>query len=245
MKRIFILAPFIFILLTAFTCEDEPLEGDFFVEDPLTDCEIAINNSESAFAAFSNSNESNYTSLCNSYVNSLVALITECGDPDGSIQAEIDGLGDCTNEQTASAEGTWLLTAWNGTEPIDLNNDGVESTNFLEELDCYNNETLVLNSDMSGTVMSTSYADIEIFLDPINPGEFDFNVTCIEQIENIDVSWSQSGNIVSITDPIGTTEWTLNDDTLSITIPEGFILSDPGDPTIEVIQDLTFVYTRQ
>ncbi|AXO80451.1 hypothetical protein DZC78_08675 [Olleya aquimaris] len=38
-----------------------------------------------------------YTQLCNAYKTSLEVKLQQCGDPDGSIQAQINGLGDCTN----------------------------------------------------------------------------------------------------------------------------------------------------
>lgn len=303
-----------FILLTAFTCENEPLEGDFVTDDSsnTTSCVEAIQNTGDAANAVIASNDDNYVELCNAYVAALENQIAACGDPngiiqtlvdslgdcnlddpdtcesvtiaadvaqnnlnnapdgqytnfcnvyvmalenkielcgdaDGSIQAIIDSLGDCSSDGGEPTEvvGTWLLTAWNGTEAIDLNNDGTDSTNFLDEMDCYNNETIVFNPDGSGIAMSTSYADIEIFIEAGTTDSYDFTVTCIEEVENTDMTWTQSGNTVSITDAFGTTDWTLNGNTLSITIPEGFSVVNTDDATVEVTQDLTFVYTKQ
>ncbi|MFD1063774.1 hypothetical protein ACFQ1Q_11005 [Winogradskyella litorisediminis] len=302
----------VFLLCSAFQCDDEPLEGEF-VTDTEAACQIASLNTAEAALAFLAADDENYTEICTNYRATLEAQIIACGDADGSLQAIIEELGDCVNNdnpndaacQTAIAakneaeaqfnastdanytetcnalklaiqavidecgttaelqsqldglgncilttnpetiEGTWLLTAWNGTEPIDLNNDGEESINFLDEMDCYNNETFVFNNDGTGNSISTSYADIEIFLDPNNSEEFDFTVDCILEDETTPFTWTQSGNIVTTTDAFGTFDWTLVGNTLSTTIPEGFTVINTDDATVNTIQDLTFVYTKQ
>ena len=247
MKKLGLLLSF-FILLTAFTCENEPLEGDFVTDDGpnATSCVDAIQNTADAANAFVQATPTNYSQLCNAYVSALEDQLAFCGDDTGAIQTLIDGLGDCnSDEEPTGIVGTWLLTAWNGEEAIDLNNDGTESINFLDEMDCYTNETIVFNQDNSGVAMSTSYADIEIFIEVGTTDSYDFNITCIEEVENTDMTWTQSGAIISITDEFGTIDWTLNGNTLSITIPDGFSVVNTEDVTIEVIQDLTFVYTKQ
>ncbi|WP_298894866.1 hypothetical protein [uncultured Psychroserpens sp.] len=225
------------------SCEDEPLEGDF-VQGGLT-CETATANTAQAALNFLGVNVDNYTQLCIAYRNALEAQIQACGDDDGTLQALVDTLGDCTNDvEPTEVEGTWLLTAWIGEEPIDLNNDDTESANFLDEMDCYNNETIVFNNDGSGTVMSTSYAEFTFEIVVGTTDEYNYTIECIDEIENTDVTWTQSGNTVSITDDFGTTDWTLNGNELSITIPDGFSSSNE-DGSIIITQDLTFVYTKQ
>ncbi|WP_299336169.1 hypothetical protein [uncultured Psychroserpens sp.] len=83
------------ILLSAFTCEDEPLEGDFVTGE--NTCEEATLNTAEAALNFISVNEDTYTQLCNAYRNALEAQIVACGDDDGSLQDVIDALGDCTN----------------------------------------------------------------------------------------------------------------------------------------------------
>lgn len=244
MKKLIFLTS-IFCLLSAFTCDNEPLEGDFSDPDPNAACVEATQDTAAAVTAFVDATDSNYTELCNAYQSALQAQIAACGDDTGSLQGLVDALGDCLNDQPTEIVGTWLLTAWNGEEPIDLNNDGTENINFLDEIDCYNNETLVFNNDNTGVAMSTSYADFEIFLEVGSTDSFDFSYDCIMEVENTDLTWTQSGNIVSITDPFSTTDWVLNGNTLSITIPEGFSVTNADDPDVTVIQDLTFIYTKQ
>lgn len=237
----------VFFLCSAFQCDDEPLEGEFVIETPSdTNCETATLNTSEAALDFVSVNDDNYEMVCNAYKAALEAQIGACGDENGALQIIIDSLGTCDNTANESnLEGTWLLTAWIGTESIDLNNDGTESTNFLDEMDCYTNETLVFNNDNTGASMSTSFAEIDIFLEVGSDSEVDFNVECVQEEETVDFTWSQLGNTVTITDAFGSNDWTLSGDTLSILIPEGFSVINTEDADVNTIQDLTFVYTKQ
>ncbi|OUR91055.1 hypothetical protein A9Q87_11300 [Flavobacteriales bacterium 34_180_T64] len=93
MKKVSLLFS-LFILLTAFTCENEPLEGDFLEETDLS-CEEALLNTVDAALAFVDATETNYTELCTVYKEALQAQIEACGDPDGSLQSGVDALGNC------------------------------------------------------------------------------------------------------------------------------------------------------
>lgn len=99
MKKISVLIS-IFVLLTAFTCENEPLEGDFQTDPPdeNTACDTAIQNSADAATAFEGATDSNYMSLCVAYKAAIQAQIGACGDTDGLLQAVSDSLGDCSND---------------------------------------------------------------------------------------------------------------------------------------------------
>lgn len=95
MKRISLLL-LICILCTAFKCDNEPLEGEFVTEQEAS-CDIAIQNVIDAALAFSQANDNTYESLCIAYKNALQFQIQFCGDPDGSLQALIDSLGNCSS----------------------------------------------------------------------------------------------------------------------------------------------------
>ena len=180
MKKITALITFL-ILFTAFTCENEPLEGDFVLD----------------------------------------------------------------SDSIETIQGTWKLTSWIGEEPIDLNNDGASSLNFLEEMNCYQNETMLFNADNTGVINSTTYAEIEMELEVGTTDSYNFTVNCISEIENTDFSWTQNGNTISVTDEYNDTyDFSLNGNQLSIIIPDGFFAANE-DFTVTTIQDLTFVYTKQ
>lgn len=215
--------------------------------DPDT-CETAIANSGIAEVNLNNAPANMFTQFCSVYVMTLEEQIEICGDADGSIQAIIDGLGDCNNTQVDDATiiGTWLLTAWNG-EAIDLNNDGTENTNFLNEMDCYTNETLIFNSDNTGTAMSTSFATFTFEIETGTTNSYVYTIECEDEIENSDFTWTQNGNTITITDTASSdvSEWTINGNDLSTDIPSGFIAFDSDDFSVVVTQDLTFVYEKQ
>ncbi|AUC81645.1 hypothetical protein [Lacinutrix sp. Bg11-31] len=226
------------ILTTLGDCS-EPLDPDT--------CETAIANSAIAEANLNNATSDMYAQFCNAYVLALQEQIVICGDADGSIQVTIDGLGDCSETvPNADIVGTWLLTAWNG-DAIDLNNDGDENINFLDEMDCYTNETLVFNSDNTGTAMSTSYATFTFEIEAGTTNSYIYTIECEDEIENSNFTWTQNGNIVSITDTATSdvSDWAINGNDLSTDIPSGFIAFDSDDFTVVVTQDLTFVYEKQ
>lgn len=146
--------------------------------------------------------------------------------------------------QTTSIAGTWKLTAWNSTNPVDINNDGTASTNLLTEFNCYNNETIVFNADNTGTINNTSYADIELELVTGTTNTYEYTTTCIPEIETIPMTWTQAGNLVAVNDGSGAVNLSLSGNQLSILIPAGFeAVSTDGMVTVE--EDLTFIYTKQ
>jgi len=236
----------LFVLLTAFTCENEPLEGEFEEQNEIS-CEAAAQNTQNAALAFLEVTNETYSQLCIAYKNALQIQIEFCGDPEGILQTQIDSLGDCNDgtQQETELPGLWLLTAWMGEEPIDLNNDGLESINFLDEMECYENQTLLFNSDNTIVNTSTSFATFEYIIEVGTTNSFEFTVTCEEELEITNGTWSQNGNIVTISDDFGDTDLTLNGNQLSIFVPEGFVAFNSDDVTVTTIQDLTFIYTKQ
>ncbi|TXD83307.1 hypothetical protein ESY86_17205 [Subsaximicrobium wynnwilliamsii] len=196
-------------------------------------------------SAFSNATAENYTQLCNAYKAALENLIVQCGN-DGGTQSEIEALGDCfnSNQPNAEVEGTWKLTAWMGENPIDLNNDAQESTNFLDEIDCYTDETLVFNAGGTGVSMSTSYANFDVQLETDSTNTYDYTVDCIAEVENTDFTWTQSGNSLTLIIAEQSYNYTIDGNSLSTLVPNGFTVSN-ADATITVTEDLTFVFTKQ
>ena len=85
----------VLMVCTAFQCEDEPLEGIFLTDSEIA-CLDAEEQSDNALNDFIEADDANYTELCNAYKDALENKIEVCGDPNGSVQNTIDGLGDCT-----------------------------------------------------------------------------------------------------------------------------------------------------
>ena len=95
MKKLFALLSFL-ILFTGFNCENEPLEGDFVIDNGIS-CTEATNEVQIAKANFNNANETNYSELCNAYKLSLQNKLTFCGE-DSTVLDIINSLGDCIAE---------------------------------------------------------------------------------------------------------------------------------------------------
>ena len=176
-----------------------------------------------------------------------VVVFTSCDDEplEGFELAQANtNMG--TNQGTSDdLVGTWKLVSWNTTNPVDINNDGTSNTNLLVEFNCYNNETIVFNSNNTAVNMSTSYADIELELVVGTTNEYNFSVDCVEEIENTNLTWAQSGNIIALTDTSGqSNNFSLNTDELSFLIPSGFTVVS-GDGMVTVTEDLTLVYQKQ
>jgi hypothetical protein len=79
------------------------------------DCNNAADTADDAEFLLGNATADTYTSLCNAFKAALESQILLCGDEDGSIQDEIDDLGDCIQ---VAPEVEISLTA--GTLPIDF-----------------------------------------------------------------------------------------------------------------------------
>lgn len=158
----------------------------------------------------------------------------------------IDDDFDLTQDNTITLTGTWKLTSWISSSPVDINNDGVTSTDLLTEFDCYNNETIVFNADGTGISQSTSYADITLELVVGTTDSYEYSVDCIQEIDNFSFNWEQSTNNVTVTDEFNDTyNFTLNQQNqLTIFIPEGFFAANE-DFSVTTTQDLTFIYSKQ
>ena len=104
MKKFSALLSFL-ILFTAFTCENEPLEGDFENEDPSSSsCLEATQAYSTAAMNFADATDENYTELCGIYSNAIQDVIDNCGDPNGGLQVLLNSLGDCENNDPESCE---------------------------------------------------------------------------------------------------------------------------------------------
>jgi len=94
------LLPFLslIVLLTAFNCDDEPLEADLQSEDTTVflSCEETTVALATASLNFISATDENYADLCSAYKIALLNQINACGDADGSLEAVYIGLGDCT-----------------------------------------------------------------------------------------------------------------------------------------------------
>ncbi|WP_353778678.1 hypothetical protein [Winogradskyella sp. 3972H.M.0a.05] len=78
--------------------------GDCQDPETFNDCEAAENAANLAQINLENAPDEEYGNFCTVYIAALENQIAECGDADGSLQAIIDGLGDCSSVQNDDCE---------------------------------------------------------------------------------------------------------------------------------------------
>jgi hypothetical protein len=201
-------------------------------------CEEAIAASEIARITFESAADETIDDLCSAYKNALEYQIQVCGD-DGTLQNSIDDLDNCETEEV-DIVGTWKLVSWNTDEVRDIDNDGVVTNNYLDDMDCYDNETILFNNDGTGTMFLRSTA--EFTFTPTEDGE-DFFVACTDL--NIDhfFSWTETINSVILLFADGTSMNLFKNGGLYIAIDDAFYATSTVDDSV-ITERITFVYMK-
>lgn len=167
----------------------------------------------------------------------MAMAISACSSDDDSNDTNINQL-----------EGNWKMTAFNTENAYDLNGDGTASRNIMDETNCYQNETMVFNSDNTGRINYNTYADIELELIAGTTDSYEYNIECISDPDVDAFAYSQSGNQVTISTNSGESiTGTISGNTLSYTHPGGyyFDVEDAEGGTVMVQEDVTIIYTKQ
>lgn len=155
-------------------------------------------------------------------------------------------LFSCNNDDsnTSSAEGTWKLTSFTTSEAADINNDGVETTNFMAETNCYNNSSLVLSSGNVANFLLEEL-DIELNLVTGTTDQYEYTVSCIPATDYFG-TWTQNNNTVAVTIDDEVENFNMNGNTLSINLPEFiFIEVNQGGNIITKFVGANLVFTKQ
>lgn len=202
-KSIFLLC--CFALLTAFQCEDEPLEGDF-VTDSEASCIDAVNNVSAALDAFIDSDDDNYTALCNAYRISLEGQISACGDPNGTLQSAIDSL-ECTGTTDDTACEEAQLESQNAATALENASDNDYTALCQNYKDALTNEISVCGDDGS----------LQAIIDELGDCTNDNNTDDVEisvvagtlTIEFDDVNVVENGTILEVTGEDTSTGYTI------------------------------------
>ncbi|WP_431136580.1 hypothetical protein [Psychroserpens mesophilus] len=114
---------FIFSLLALcflLNCDSDSSSDDADDPNNCTEANLLLTQAQ---ADFTDANQLNYTSRCNSYKAALENVKLVCGDDTGEIQLLINNLGDCTQNTNPSTQA--LMTAnLNGEQFNDLKPNG-------------------------------------------------------------------------------------------------------------------------
>lgn len=85
---------------------------------------------------------------------------------------------DTQDSNDSSIVGVWTLNAWNIEDGLDMNNDGITSTNLLDEIDCSRNETLFFDKNGVVSLNTTFNPDLNISLLNSETNTYNFDITC-------------------------------------------------------------------
>lgn len=165
---------------------------------------------------------------------SLLAISVSCSSDDDSSSND-------------SVEGTFRLVAFETETSFDLDGDGDSSTNLIEETGCYENQTLTFNADNNGVFVSTSFLDIYVDIEIVNGEEIVTQIVeCVPEDDSSTFTWTQNGNIVSVTVDGDVLDLTFSGDQLSFTLPSGFFAEviEGNIETAQITEDVTFRYER-
>lgn len=150
-------------------------------------------------------------------------------------------LEDMDDSNDSTIIGVWKLVAWNVEGGFDINNDGVVSTNLLNEIDCSRNETLFFDNNGTVSLNTTFNPDIEIALINGTTGEYRFNVTC--DIEGI-ISLATSYNINDTMITIGESEAKLEGNQIFLVFEDRIKIYNEDLTEVIETKDLTLVYKK-
>jgi hypothetical protein len=204
-------------------------------------CEEAIAASETARIIYESAADQTIEDLCNAYKNALDFQIEVCGD-DGTLQSIIEGLGDCLPE-VVEIPGTWKLVSWNTDELRDLDNDGVVTNNYLDDINCYDNETILFNTDGTGTMFLRSLAEFTYAPNNSSDDGVDFFVVCNDISIDKPFTWTETINSVSLLFTDGTSMNLFKNGGLYIAIDDAFYAESTIDNSI-ITERITFVYNK-
>jgi hypothetical protein len=225
-------------------CGDEDGSLQFLLEElancdeELDPCEEAAAETELARIIYESAAGETIEALCNNYKEALQNQIALCGD-DGTLQSTLDELGDCVPE-VVDVVGTWKLVSWITDELRDLNNDGIVTNNYLDDIDCYDNETIDFNADGTGTMFLRSVA--EFTFTPTTTGE-DFFTNCTEIMEDKAFTWTETINSVTMFFTDGTSLSLFKNGNLYTAIDDAFYAESTVDDSV-ITERITFVYNK-
>ena len=155
-------------------------------------------------------------------------------------------LTSCSNEpfDGVSVLGNWKLTEVNIYLPggFDLNNDGVRSTNLLDEIDCANKE--VLSFDQNGTMQSnlTFNPDVDIYMLDDAKQDYDVTVHCdIEGAIGYATSFTQEGGTIKFNNRTAIQDG----NKIYMVFKSAIGLYNSDGSKMLSLEDLNMVYTRQ
>lgn len=142
--------------------------------------------------------------------------------------------------QETSLTKTWKLKEWYLKQPLDLNNDGVETTTFAPG--CLGDSRIYFFDDKTGSLFFSS--EVTYYQDRTSG---DFMVTCSTLTDRIPLNISQGSNenemVIQTPNEVLVAQFEGND--LLLTIPDGFEVLDATSFETIVLMDQTLRFSKE
>ncbi|MCA0153833.1 hypothetical protein [Winogradskyella vincentii] len=220
--------------------------GDCVIDDNTntTECEMAAEASAIALENLEDAITVEYTAACIAYREALENQIFNCGD-DGTLLNLILELGNCEPE-IFNVVGDWKLIVWQSDIPRDIDNDGIETSDYLTEIDCFNNETASFNSDGTGTLYYRESMEVEVSSPTNDPTDLEYSIECFEDIRTFGFTWTQEGDSITVTlDSDGTVlDFFRNGDVIFIAMRDFFVATSTSSNVDDIVQDIIWAYVQ-
>lgn len=150
----------------------------------------------------------------------------------------------CTDElyEFPSVEGQWVLTEYNVADGFDINNDGEINVNLLKEIECFNDEILIFESNGTVSSVSTFNPSIHVSLIETGSNDYVFDVKCDDEGSiGFATSFTQNGEIVTYNNHTAS----LINGELFVVFKEAFNVYDINDIQVLETHDIIMVYSKQ
>ncbi len=157
---------------------------------------------------------------------------------------------DIQDSSNTSLNGIWTLTSLTLTTPLDINNDGISTLNVLEEAPIIQ-ATLDLKNDLMGTILYNSKVTIN---SRNENGSLFFMIASLIDSDNspLPIQYFKSDDMITVNDDItfnhitnGVSVLKLDENKLSMTVVNGFVVEDVNTAAESVSQNVTYVFTKQ
>ena len=150
----------------------------------------------------------------------------------------------CTTEDiddSSTILGGWTLTSWKIDTPIDLNNDGSPQSEFSPG--CLSDSELNFMDATNGTIVFSS--DVA-YNTKMEDGKLVFMTACSTDSDRVPtlLNYTINGSSVMIDFEGETYILTIEGNTLSMIVPNGFVAKDIDTFETTVMQDITYTFTR-
>jgi hypothetical protein len=144
-------------------------------------------------------------------------------------------------DETSAILGQWKLTSWKVNTPIDLDNDGISNSEF--SAGCLSDSAISFIDPSNGTIF---YSSSVTYNTRMENGQQVLLTACSTRDDIVPslVGYTMTNNTITLNSNGEEFLLTLNENTLSMHIPNGFVAKDIDTSETTISQDITYVFTR-